>query len=227
MSAAIAADHQHGNQHSFPSGKETEVRSMRAHRRNHPHHKAQITRRILDADHPGKLARQALDRRHVDRAGEHGNVIQSDVDRRVASDLGKVCVHRFGSQLVVKRRNNGHRPCAHLRVGFTRGQRLPHIRFCRAGQNWNPAATLFRHHLDNPASLFCSEARELARRTIRIHAVHTAFNQPGNKAAKLRFIHTVALVQRHQKRRENPFQLLCFAHSHRRHPTFRSSGERA
>ena len=73
---------------------------MRAHRGDHPHHVRQVARRILDGHDPRALLGQPLHGRHVDRRGEHRDVVQRDVDRRVVGDLLEVGVHAGGGQLV-------------------------------------------------------------------------------------------------------------------------------
>src|SRR5947209_3180955 len=79
VGAAVAADEEHRGEHRLPSREEREVGTDGAHSVDHAHHECEVARRILDPDHAREFG-QPPDCRDVDRAGEHGDVVQRDVD---------------------------------------------------------------------------------------------------------------------------------------------------
>ncbi len=176
------------------------------HGRDHPHHERQVARRILDADDARELG-QPPDRGHVDRAGEHRDVVERDVDGRVARDLAEVGVDRFGAELVVERRDDGHRAGAEAGVGLAGGERLPDVGLGGAGQHRHAPAGLFADDLDDPPALLGGEAGELAGRAVRIQPVDAVLDQPVDVAAQFGLVDLPALVQRDQGRCEDAFEL--------------------
>ena len=98
---------------------------------------------VLDADDAGKLVGQAADGGHVDGAGEHRDVVEREVDGRVARDLGEVGVDGLAVQLVVERRDDGDGARAHVGVGLAGGERLLDVGLGGAGDDGHAA----RHSL--------------------------------------------------------------------------------
>ena len=201
--AAVDADQQHRHQHRFPTGQEGEVGPDRPHGRHHPHHERQVARRILDGHDPLELG-QSPDGGHVDRAGKHGDVVERHVDGAVQGDLAKIGVDRFGAQLEVERRDDGHGPGAVFGIALASRQRLADVGLGGPGQHGHPAGGLLANDLHDPLPLLGRETGELAGGTVGIKPVHAVLDQPVHVAAQFRFMDRAVGLKRHDVRRENP-----------------------
>ena len=171
---------------------------------HHPHHERDVAGAVLDADDARELG-EPPDRRHVDRAGEHRDVVERDVDRRVQGDLAEVGVDRLGAELVVKRRDDRDGAGAELVVRLAGGDRFADVGLGRPREHRHAAAGLVADDLDDPPALFGGEARELAGRAVGVQAVDAVVDQPIDVAAQLGLVDVAVIVERDEVGGEDAF----------------------
>src|ERR1035441_8412282 len=149
------------------------------------------------------ICRLAANRGDVDRAGEHGYVVQRDIDGRIARDLGEVGVDRFGGEAVVDGGDDGHGARAHGGVGFAGAQGFFDVGLGRTGQNGNAPAGFVASDAHDLAALFLIEPRELAGGAVGVQAMHAARDQPADEAAEFRLVDLPARIDGDERRRED------------------------
>ena len=195
---AVAADEQHRHQSRIPAGQKRELGTVRSDGLNHANHVRDVARRILDGDDLGTFVRESLDGRHIDRTSKHRDVVERHIDRSIVADLFEIGINRLRAQLVVEGGHDRDGLHAERVVVLARFDRLAHIGFGGTRQDWNSTPSLIGDDLDDAATFFDGESRELAGRAVGIEAMHAAFDQPIHIASQLGFVDLAARVLRHQ-----------------------------
>ena len=143
---------------------------------------------------------QARDRGHVDGAGEHGDVVEGDVDGAVEGDLAEVGVDALGAQAVVEGRDDRHGAGAELVIGLAGRDGFAHVGLGGAGQHGHAAGGLVADDLVDPPAFLGREAGELAGRAVGVQPMHALGDEPVDVAPQFRLVDLALGVQRHDVR---------------------------
>ena len=103
----------------------------------------------------------------------------------MVGDFLEISVDTIRAQLVVERRDDGHRAYSQLAITFTGANGLASIRFGSPGQDRNSATGLVNDDFNDANTFFGGEASEFTGRSVGVEAMNTMIDQPVHVATCL------------------------------------------
>lgn len=199
--AAVAAHQQRGEQDFLAADEAREVRSLRLDLVQRVEEARHVAAAVLDADDARAVQREPLHHGHADLVGELRDVVEDDVNRRLAGDLPEHLLDALLAHLIIIGAGDGHRRAAQLGVSGAGVQDLVEVRLRRAGQDRRAPARLLGDDLDDALALLEAEPDELPAAAVGVKAADALLDEPVHGAAQFILVDAAVVTERDEVRR--------------------------